>query len=176
MKPHEQHRHAASKEVKLAVVTISTSKYRETQEGKTRVSDLSGETIRSFAEQAGYTIVSQELIDDDIGMIRLTVLKNIYEAGADAVILTGGTGITGRDVTIEALRPLFEKELEGFGDAAIRVAIKEPDEAEVFGRQRDGVFLLGDCRTLARELYVSEAILDEIREFVIHIVSIACRD
>ncbi len=115
MKPHEQHRHAAPKEAKVAIITVSTSKYREAQEGK-QIDDLSGETIRRLTEQAGYTIVSQELIDDEIGMIRLTVLKNLYEAGADAVILTGGTGITGRDVTIEALRPLFEKELDGFGD------------------------------------------------------------
>jgi molybdenum cofactor biosynthesis protein B len=115
VKPHEQHRHAASKEVKVAVITVSTSKYREAQEGK-QVNDISGETIRSLSEQAGYIIISHELIDDNIRMIRLTVLHSLYEAGADAVILTGGTGITSQDVTIEALRPLFEKELDGFGD------------------------------------------------------------
>lgn len=139
MKPHEQHRHAAPKEVKVAVITISTSKYREAEEGKTQVSDLSGDTIRRLAEQAGYTIVSQELIDDNIGMIRLTALKNIYEAGADAVILTGGTGITGRDVTIEALRPLFEKELDGFGDVFRNLSYQQVGAPAHLSRAAAGV-------------------------------------
>jgi molybdenum cofactor biosynthesis protein B len=115
LKPYEEHRRAAPKEIKVSIVTVSTSKSREARGGKD-VDDLSGKTIRRLVEFAGHTVVSQQLIDDDPQKIRFTVLKNLYEDAADTAILTGGTGITRRDVTIEALRSLFDKELYGFGD------------------------------------------------------------
>jgi len=80
------------------------------------VSDPSGSKARQMVEEAGYKVVLTRLVDDDVGMIRLELLKSIYEEGADAVILTGGTGVTGRDVTVESVKPLLEKELEGFGE------------------------------------------------------------
>lgn len=116
MKPHEKHRHAAPKEVKVSVITVSTSRYQEARSGRKSSGDVSGETASRMVEDAGYKIVSQKLVDDDIRMIRLELLKSIYEEGADAVLLTGGTGISSRDVTIESVKPLFNKELDGFGD------------------------------------------------------------
>ena len=115
MKPYEEHRHAAPREVKVGIITVSTSKHQDAQSGKA-VEDVSGDIVKKMVEKAGYTLVSKKLADDTVEMIRLTLFKSIYGEGADAVILTGGTGITSRDVTVEAIRPLFEKELEGFGE------------------------------------------------------------
>lgn len=138
MKPHEEHRHAASKDIRVAIITVSSSKYREARDGQ-NVEDVSGETIRRLSEQAGYTIVSQEMIDDDPSMIRLTVLKNLYEAAADAAILTGGTGITSRDITVETLRPLFDKELDGFGNIFRNLSYRQIGSPAHLSRAAAGV-------------------------------------
>ncbi|MEE9585787.1 MAG: MogA/MoaB family molybdenum cofactor biosynthesis protein [Nitrososphaerales archaeon] len=138
MKPHEEHRQAAPHEVKISIITVSTSKYQDAQSGKD-VDDVSGETARNMVEKAGYRLVSKKLIDDNIEMIRLTVFKSIYEEGADAVILTGGTGISSRDVTIESLRPLFEKELDGFGDIFRSVSYRQIGSPAHLSRAAAGV-------------------------------------
>jgi len=115
LKPHEKHRCAAPKTVKISIITVSTSRYRAVKMGDD-ASDTSGSKAKRMVEEAGHIVVSKKIVDDDIGMIRLELLKSIYEEGAEAVILTGGTGVTGRDVTVEAVRPLLDRELEGFGD------------------------------------------------------------
>lgn len=115
MKSYEEHRHAAKNDVKVSIITVSSSKYQEVN-NKKKTDDKSGTIIKRMVKKSGYNIVSQTIIDDNVKMIRLTVFKNIYINNADTVILTGGTGISHRDVTIESLRPLFDKELEGFGE------------------------------------------------------------
>ena len=93
------------KPVKVAVLTVSDTRDEE--------SDTSGDLLASRVTGAGHDLIARGIGRDDVDQIRAQVLAWV-EAGAEAIVSTGGTGITGRDVTPEAIRPLFDKEIDGF--------------------------------------------------------------
>lgn len=93
------------KPVKIAVLTISDTRDEE--------SDTSGHILANRVTDAGHDLVGKAIVPDDVAAIRRQVLA-WAEAGVEAIVTTGGTGITGRDVTPEAIRPLFDKEIDGF--------------------------------------------------------------
>lgn len=138
MKSYEEHRHAAPNDVKVSIITVSSSKYQEINNGE-KADDKSGKIISEMVKKAGYQIVSQKIINDDIKMIRLTLFKDIYTKNADVVILTGGTGISHRDVTIESIRPLFDKELEGFGEIFRNISFQQVGSPAHLSRATAGV-------------------------------------
>jgi|TARA_B100000315_G_scaffold259288_1_gene314732 molybdenum cofactor biosynthesis protein B len=138
MKPYQEHQKVAPHDVKISIITVSTSKYHDAQNEK-EVDDQSGALIRKMVEKTGYQIVSQKLIDDNIEMIRLTLFKSIYDEGAEAVIITGGTGISPRDVTIESIHPLFDKELEGFGEIFRNISFHQIGSPAQLSRATAGV-------------------------------------
>ena len=70
--------------------------------------------LEAMIGEAGHTLAKREIVTDDISAIRAKVESWIADPGIDVVITTGGTGFTGRDVTPDAVKPLFEKEIEGF--------------------------------------------------------------
>lgn len=92
--------------VRIAVLTVSDT--------RTAANDTSGDTLAARLEEAGHILADRALLRDDAAAIRALVERWIADDQIDVVISTGGTGLTGRDVTTEALRPLFEKEIEGF--------------------------------------------------------------
>lgn len=92
--------------VRIAILTMSDT--------RTLAEDTSGATLVKLAEEAGHTIAARTLLKDDAAAIRDQVKAWIDDAGIDVVITTGGTGFTGRDVTPDAVKPLFEKEIDGF--------------------------------------------------------------
>src|SRR5262245_33802325 len=94
------------KPVNIAVLTISDTRETET--------DTSGALLADLIGRAGHRIATRALVRDDVGQIRECVSAWLRDASIDAIVSTGGTGLTGRDVTPEALRPLFDKEIEGF--------------------------------------------------------------
>ena len=94
------------KPVRIAVLTVTDT--------RTRATDTSGDVLAERIEAAGHHLAARDLVRDDIEAIRNIVTQWIDDKQVDVVISTGGTGLTGRDVTVEALRPLFEKEIEGF--------------------------------------------------------------
>ena len=94
------------KPVRVAVLTVTDT--------RTRATDTSGGVLVQRIEAAGHKVAARELVRDDIEAIRKIVTQWIDDQDVDVVISTGGTGLTGRDVTVEAVRPLFEKEIEGF--------------------------------------------------------------
>jgi molybdenum cofactor biosynthesis protein B len=79
--------------------------------------DKSGSTLGERIEKAGHAVAAREIVTDDVEAIRAVVKRWIADEGVDAVITTGGTGFTGRDVTPEAIEPLFEKRMDGFSIA-----------------------------------------------------------
>jgi molybdenum cofactor biosynthesis protein B len=93
------------KPVKVAVLTISDTRDEE--------SDTSGNVLADRVTGAGHQLVARGIVKDDVEQIRRQILAWVDE-GAEAIVTTGGTGITGRDVTPEAVRPLFDKEIDGF--------------------------------------------------------------
>lgn len=94
------------KPVSVAVLTISDTRDEET--------DTSGKLLADLIARDGHRVAERALVRDDAAQIRARVAAWIETPGVDVIVSTGGTGLTGRDVTPEALRPLFEKEIEGF--------------------------------------------------------------
>ena len=94
------------KPVNIALLTVSDTRDAE--------SDTSGALLADLIARDGHRVAERTLVRDETAEIRTRVGAWIESPGVDVIISTGGTGLTGRDVTTEALRPLFEKEIEGF--------------------------------------------------------------
>ena len=92
--------------VRIAILTVSDT--------RTLADDKSGNTLSEMIRADGHVEADRAIVRDDVAQIRARVQAWIADPGVDVVITTGGTGFTGRDVTPEALRPLFEKEIDGF--------------------------------------------------------------
>ena len=92
--------------VRIAVLTVSDTRTEKT--------DKSGALLASMIEEAGHEVAEHAIVEDDAKGIRKQVKRWINDPEVDVVITTGGTGFTGRDVTPEAVKPLFEKEIDGF--------------------------------------------------------------
>jgi molybdenum cofactor biosynthesis protein B len=96
----------AFRPVSIAVLTISDTRDAE--------SDTSGDVLAKRIEAAGHSLARRAIVRDDIDAIRAKVMGWIKTGEIDAIVTTGGTGITGRDVTPEAIEPLLHKRIEGF--------------------------------------------------------------
>jgi len=94
------------KPVRIAVLTVSDT--------RTAKEDKSGALLAEMLTADGHRLAAKAIVRDDIVAIQAALREWISDAAIDAIITTGGTGLTGRDVTPEAVRPLFEKEIEGF--------------------------------------------------------------
>ncbi|HWB80952.1 MAG TPA: molybdenum cofactor biosynthesis protein B [Nannocystaceae bacterium] len=94
--------------LRIAVLTVSDTRTIET--------DTSGRTVIAQLGGAGHTIVAHAIVRDDLDELRARLRAHIDDPGVDVVITTGGTGVTARDVTPEALAPLVDKPIPGFGE------------------------------------------------------------
>ena len=92
----------------IAILTISDS--------RSEADDKSGALLVELLQKAGHRLADRQIVPDDIYRIRAVVSTWIADPQVQVVITTGGTGLTGRDGTPEAIRPLFDKEIEGFGE------------------------------------------------------------
>jgi molybdenum cofactor biosynthesis protein B len=129
----EKHKLESPTKLTIALLTVSSSRFRDRS-----LKDDSGELALEMCKKAGQD-ASLELVDDDKQMIRLHLLRALFEKDADAAILMGGTGIAPRDVTIEAVSPLLEKELEGFGESFRRLSYDSIGTASIMTRAIAGV-------------------------------------
>lgn len=94
--------------LRIAVLTVSDSRDETT--------DKSGKLLVERLEKAGHTLSEKKIIPDDVYLIRAAVSHWISDSMTRVILITGGTGITGRDGTPEAVRPLLDKEIDGFGE------------------------------------------------------------
>ena len=94
--------------VQIAILTVSDT--------RTLANDESGDTLVERLTAAGHKLAARTLIKDDAVAVREQIQAWIADPTIDAVITTGGTGLTGRDVTVEAIEPLYEKKIDGFGE------------------------------------------------------------
>ncbi len=122
------HRHDRS-ELRIGIITLSDSRTAET--------DDSGKLIRELAERAGHRVVHYEIAPDTPALIEQAVAGNL--ARVDALILNGGTGIAPRDSTIEVVRRMMGKELDGFGELFRMLSYHEIGPAAFLSRALAGV-------------------------------------
>jgi len=94
------------KPIRIALLIVSDTRTLET--------DTSGAILMERIEAAGHTVADRRVVIDDVDLVRQTVQSHIDDPEVDVVITSGGTGLTGRDVTPEAVSPLFEKTIDGF--------------------------------------------------------------
>lgn len=92
----------------IAVLTVSDT--------RTEDDDTSGQYLATALAEAGHQLVDKAIVRDDIYAIRAVLSAWIADSDVDAVLVTGGTGFSGRDSTPEAVRPLFDKDIDGFGE------------------------------------------------------------
>mgnify|MGYP003873505533 CR=1 FL=1 len=111
----EEHKREAPKSVRFALFIVSSSRFKALQEGLEPPEDITGALMERLLVRAGHTVLFRRVLPDDEDAIR-EALRDAIDRGAEAVIFSGGTGISPDDRTIEAVRPLLDKELPGFGE------------------------------------------------------------
>ena len=154
----EEHKRKAPRQITLGIVTISTTRTLDT--------DKSGLWIKKSAEKEGHQVVFHQVIADDSEKIIQTVLNVIRHENPQALLLTGGTGISPKDVTIEAILPLLDKELSAFGPIFSQLSFEEIDSAAIMSRATAGIIdqtvvfcmpgSLGACKLACKALIFPE--------------------
>jgi molybdopterin adenylyltransferase len=117
--------------VGIAVITISDT--------RVLADDKSGQTLVDRIADSGHRVAGRSIVKDDVRAIRALVRKLAKDKTVDVIISTGGTGLTGRDVTVEAMRPLFDKEIEGFGVLFHMMSFQKIKTSTVQSRATAGV-------------------------------------
>ena len=121
-----RHRESAPEHVRLAVLTISDTRTPE--------NDTGGDTIEELMRDAGHEIVERRIVRDDAARIRTEIVNLLARPDADAVITTGGTGISARDTTYEVVDRMIEKKLDGFGEIFRALSYEEIGAAAILSR------------------------------------------
>lgn len=117
--------------IRIAVLTVSDT--------RTQADDKSGNTLVARIEAAGHSIADRMILPDERDQIADQLRKWCADDAIDAVISTGGTGLTGRDVTVEAHRDVYEKEIDAFGTVFTIVSMQKIGTSAVQSRATGGV-------------------------------------
>lgn len=135
--------------LRLAILTVSDS--------RDEAGDTSGRLLRERAEAAGHEVVAREIVRDDVYQLRVAFSRWIADPEIEVILSTGGTGVTGRDSTPEAIAPLLDKQVEGFGELFRQVSFEEIGastlQSRALGGLANGTFVFclpgstGACRT-----------------------------
>lgn len=122
----EKHREASPERVRVAVLTISDTRTPET--------DTGGDAIVELMREAGHEISRREIVEDDAPRIEVILQEFLADVNVDAVITTGGTGISARDTTYEVVNRLIDKKLDGFGELFRMLSYEEIGAAAILSR------------------------------------------
>jgi molybdopterin adenylyltransferase len=166
MGTHEHKKHAPKK-AGISVLSVSSTRSLE--------NDESGQWIKKSAIDAGHDVLFHQVVQDDFNDIRDAVIQCVKDSKIQMIILTGGTGISRKDVTIETVRPLFEKELTGFAVLFTQLSYREIGAAAMLSRATGGtigntlVFCIPGSLN-ACKLAFKELILPELGHLIKHAV------
>jgi molybdenum cofactor biosynthesis protein B len=119
------------KPVRIAVLTVSDT--------RTPKEDKSGALLAQMLQADGHELAAQAIVKDEVDLIQGQIRAWIADPAVDAIITTGGTGLTGRDVTPEAVRPLFEKEIDGFSALMHMLSYEKIGTSTIQSRSLAGV-------------------------------------
>ena len=125
------HKKNTPQDIKIAVVSVSTT--RKLSE------DKSGAWIKKQAKKEGHEVIIHQVVTDEIDAITELTRHVTQKINPNAIIMTGGTGLSPRDVTIEAVKPMFEKELTAFGVLFAQLSFEEIDSAAILSRATAGI-------------------------------------
>ena len=152
------HKKKAPKRLNLGILTISTTRTIE--------NDDSGKWIKKLARKEGHRVLVHQVVPDDAAAITRVLWEVLEASGPDVVLLTGGTGISPADVTIEAVRPMFDKELTAFSHLFALLSFEQIDAAALLSRAAAGIIgktvvfcmpgSLKACKLAARALIFPE--------------------
>jgi len=160
------HKATAPSAVNVAVVSVSSTRSLK--------DDKAGHWIAKAATKEGHRIVYHQVVKDDADLIRATIADLAANSGSRAILVTGGTGLSDADVTIEAVKPLLEKELTAFGVLFAQLSFDQIDSAAIMSRAAAGrvgramVFCMPGSLN-ACKLACNELIFPEIGHMVRHI-------
>ncbi len=158
-----KHRESAPKHVRVAVLTISDTRTTET--------DTGGDTVEELMRSAGHEVAERGIVPDDAARIRTELENLLARPDVDAIITTGGTGISARDTTYEVVDRMLEKRLDGFGEIFRMLSYEEIGAAAVLSRAVAGavgtklVACLPGSRNAVR-LAVEKLLVPEISHLV----------
>ncbi len=158
-----EHKKKSDLKTAVAVITLSSS--------RTLDNDQSGDVIQKLLEDNGHDVAVRKLISDSRNVLRATLRELIRQKNLQAIITTGGTGLTSSDITIETVRPMLEKELPGFTSLFMLLSYPQAKSASMLSRAMAGtirgkvVFCLpGSPR--ACKLATESLILPELKHIV----------
>ncbi len=171
----EIHKKEAKKFCSFAIITISSSRYEKYGNpiSPEDAEDISGKNMKDLLEAAGHKISFYKLVSDDKKSIADAVLTAL-DSSADIIITSGGTGLAPKDITIESVTPLFEKEISGFGELFRYKSIEDIGTSVILTRAVAGVikgkavFCLPGSPN-AVKLAISEIIIPEAGHIVRHV-------
>jgi len=164
---HREHKETAPRTVRIGIVSVSTTRNLE--------NDESGHWIRQQAVAEGHQVVFHQVVPDDDTAITQMIREVIKYHDPQVLLLTGGTGISSRDLTIEAVQPLFTKELSAFGPLFAQLSFRQINSAAILSRATAGVVgktvlfcLPGSLK--ACKLACKELIFPELGHLVQHVL------
>jgi len=162
----EEHKKKAPKSVKLAIITMSDSRTLE--------EDISGDLLQDLLEKKNHIVLIRKVLPDDSAFLKATIKSILEDQNIQVIITNGGTGLTKKDITIETLKPLFNKEITGFSTLFWHLGYQQAESAAMLSRATAGIIgktvvfcLPGSPR--ACQLALEKLILPEIGHILRHI-------
>lgn len=156
---HLEHKAQAPASVSCSVLTVSDSRTQQT--------DTSGQAVRQLLEDAGHVITGHAIVKDEPEQVTSYVRTQLADANTEVIITTGGTGITARDGTFDAVDAMLDKRLDGFGELFRMLSFQEIGAAAMLSRatagtvERTAIFVLPGSEAAVR-LAMARLILPEL--------------
>jgi len=137
-KTAQEHKRQAPRKLRFGIFICSTSRYQKAAAGK-KVEDVSGNLMSELITKAGHKLEFRTLLPDDKQKIQSALRKALDSENLDVIVFSGGTGISPKDVTIEAVEPFLKKTLPGFGETFRRLSYNQIGSASILTRASAGI-------------------------------------
>ncbi len=138
MKVHEEHKQKGPTEINIALIVVSTSRFEEKLDGK-ESSDKTIPLVKNILEkEASISLLFHDIVPDSEKYIKKVLLNLLKDKNLHAIIFSGGTGISPKDITHETIEPLLEKKIEGFGEIFRYLSYNEIGSSAILSRALAG--------------------------------------